>query len=88
MHRINLAASYRIDLWCRTDITLSGYYNGQSGRPCAYQFTTAANGINQTTPSSTGSASSASRQLRWIQRRERDVLRSRWQGQFGLRFRF
>ena len=36
-HRINLAASYQIPLGM-TNITLSAFYNGQSGRPYAYQF--------------------------------------------------
>jgi len=48
LHRVNLAASYRIELWGKADVTLSGYYNGQSGRPYAYQFSSSANGINQT----------------------------------------
>jgi hypothetical protein len=37
-HRINLAAAYQIPLWRRANVTLSAYYNGQTGRPYAYRY--------------------------------------------------
>ena len=36
-HRVNFAFSYRVPVW-KTRATLSLYYNGQTGRPYAYQF--------------------------------------------------
>jgi len=49
-HRVNFATSYQISLWGKANATLSAYYNGQTGRPYAYQFSNDANvdqGTNQ-----------------------------------------
>jgi len=42
-HRINLAGAYQIPLGSVANLTLSAYYNGQTGRPYAYQFFNDAN---------------------------------------------
>ena len=48
-HRINLAASYRIDFSGNAGVTLSAFYNGQTGRPYAYRFGNDVNGDAGTT---------------------------------------
>jgi hypothetical protein len=48
-HRINMAVSYQVPVW-RSQLTLSAYYNGQTGRPYTYQFSNDVNvdqGTNQ-----------------------------------------
>lgn len=37
-HRVNLSAAYQIPIYRGSTLTLSAYYNGQSGRPYAYRF--------------------------------------------------
>jgi hypothetical protein len=49
-HRVTLATTYLVPLWGKANVTLSAYYNGQTGRPYAYQFGNDANvdqGTNQ-----------------------------------------
>jgi hypothetical protein len=47
-HRVNASASYNIKLAKKMNLTLSGYYNGQSGRPYTYLFTSDINGDSKT----------------------------------------